>query len=210
MNLKKKCEVRMVTTMDNTIIKLNLSNELLLNHYTASACPNQHLYFLSNDIILEDDWCLWNNFPRKVTNLDGSIGFLSQEKTTFLFLEHNDKNVKKIIASTDKTMSLGEPSPQFIQKYAEEYNKRNVIKEVNIEFYFYVTNEDWSKNPVQLSGYYTPKIDKNNFITTTKIKDNWDKKELIDIIKSFADQFVANTDTAYKQAEIDNWIEDTI
>ena len=41
-------------------------------------------------------------------------------------------------------------------------------------------------------------------------KDRWNKEEHIASIKAFAKEFVANTETAYKQADIDKWISNNL
>lgn len=227
MNLKKKCLVMMVETNDNTIIKKNLSDKLLFKNFIATATQNQHLHIVSDDEIKEGDLVFCNLRVQIVDTLDienNTVNFVNPIYNGYI------SACKKIIATTDKSLthfaphmdcnglgcddclkhSLPEPSPQFIQKFIDEYNKGNIIKEVNVDFIFNTTNEDWSKTPVQLDGYYTPKIDKNNFITITKIKESWDRLEMIEKLKSFAHEFVANTDTAYKQAEIDKWIEENL
>lgn len=67
------------------------------------------------------------------------------------------------------------------------------------------TYEDWIKT-AEAQPEFKPKVDKNNYITITKLKNSWSREEHISNIKAFAKEFVANTDTAYKQADIDNWI----
>lgn len=204
MNLKKKASVVMLPTKDETTIllfndnTLKKSTSIVKNAYDilfAMSAKYQHIHILSDEKIEDGDWCI-------NTNLKISEPFIKDFK-----FDSNDVWYKKIIASTDKSLNLPEPSPTFINKFVDEYNKGNIIKLVNVEYKFITTNEDWSKQPVQLDGYDKIKTDKNNFITITKIKDSWNKQEIIDIIMNFADEFVANTDTAYKKREINEWIE---
>ncbi|MCK9417449.1 hypothetical protein M0Q97_12485 [Candidatus Dojkabacteria bacterium] len=89
----------------------NLTKMHISNHIKP-----YHLYFLSDDEIKEGD----NYF----TILDGVFrGYRICSKTDIL-----PKNAKKIISSTDKTLNLPQPSPEFIQKYVDDFNEKNKIK----------------------------------------------------------------------------------
>jgi hypothetical protein len=81
----------------------------------------------------------------------------------------------KIITTTDKSLGLPEPSPQFIQKYISEWNKGNIITEVMVEFE--------TKTLVKPYDVYNEtvtflKVDSNNCITITKVKDSYSKEEV--------------------------------
>ena len=54
---------------------------------------------------------------------------------------------KKIIATTNASLDLPQPSKQFIEKYIEEYNKGNVITDVLVE-YELISNEEYFGNTV--------------------------------------------------------------
>ena len=68
-------------------------------------------------------------------------------------LKFIDDNCKKIIATTDKTLSqtnrteIPQPSQQFIQKYIEEYNRGNIITDVLVE-YELISNEEYFLNTI--------------------------------------------------------------
>jgi len=49
------------------------------------------------------------------------------------------------------------------------------------------------------------KTDKSNTITITRCKENYSAEEVNKILDSFAERFVANTDTAYKKKDIFDW-----
>ena len=110
--------------------------------------PNpQHLYIISDDEIKLFD-CVYNNKENIVEQITS--------KTQLIFvLEENKENqtFKKIIATTDKTLSqtsrteIPQPSKQFIQKYIEEYNKGNLITDVLVE-YELVSNEEYFLNTI--------------------------------------------------------------
>ena len=100
---------------------------------------NQHLYFLSDEEIKEEDWC-WNQYKGDSEMCIGQVGKVW------------DKSMKKIIATTDNSLkietelsayyrngvggalSLPEPSPEFIKKYVERHNKGEQIMEVMVEY----------------------------------------------------------------------------
>lgn len=203
MNLKKKCKVVILPSENKSEIIGNrqyavtaITGELKLrrncsdawiNSFWKNKWINYNLYALSDEEIKEHEWCFHKASKSIIQYPNG--GFPT-------------KHAMKVIASTDPSLTKGwirdndpnrlnpnyvdittmnglpQPSPQFVEKYVEEYNKGNVITDVNVDFIFNTTNEDWSKTPVQLEGFYTPKVDKNNFITITKIKDSWTREEV--------------------------------
>ena len=101
---------------------------------------------------------------------------------------------KKVIATTDtslyihqkETISLSErvfylpqPSQQFIQKYIEEYNKGNIITDVLVEY-------EYLLNDMGVIPYWCLKINpKDNTITIRKVKENYTKEELAQILEKF-------------------------
>lgn len=192
----------------------------LNNLYNATAVKGvkshkdtkfQELYILSNDKIKEGDWTIFNNkkkrtqYPLQYSN---DIGL-----PKFLF--------KKIIATTDKSIRfatgeqwpeweyLPEPSQQFITKYIESYNKGKIITDVLVE----LLSEESYGCDLAYYGLSEPGIkinSKDNTITIKKLKDNCNREEHIINIKKFAKEFVANTNTAYKQKDIDDWISNNL
>ena len=66
------------------------------------------------------------------------------------------------------------------QKYIDEYNRGNKIEWVSVE---YEPIGNWRHGEF----VYTrdiPKVDKNNYITITKIKDSWNKEEVEKLCRS--------------------------
>lgn len=214
MNLKKeKCKVISIASRVKSILRLNLSNQILINNEEALACPYIHLYILSDEKINEGDWCMCDD---RMSIYEDPKYFVGKCKSIFNGWIHvidgqgeNPDWTKKIIASTDKNLNLPEPSPQFVEKYVEEYNKRNFIDNVDVLF-----QTDWNPETIMcMEGYgdnpdkhpYVPKpkVDKNNYITITKIKDSWSKDELTQIIHDYRE-------FAWKKGltlqECDKWI----
>ena len=219
MNLKKKCKVVSLISWEKSNLRLNLSNQILMNNNEATSCPYIHLYILSDENIKEGDWC--HHFPSDEIIKYPNGGFPT-------------KHAMKVIASTDSSLTKGwvrdndpqrlnpnyvdittmnglpQPSPQFVEKFVEEYNKGNVIKEVNVDFIFNTTNEDWSKTPVQLEGFYSPKVDKNNFITITKIKESWNKDEIKELFNKFRKDFPLHRGIQIMDNDLDSWINENL
>ena len=103
--------------------------------YNLSNIKTQHLYITSNEEIKESD-LFYNTFDDKIQKCtkhqlhDGKFAKLR------VYVEGGDYNesiCKKIIATTDTSLGLPQPSQQFIEKYIEEYNKGNIITEVLVE-----------------------------------------------------------------------------
>ena len=213
-SLKKKCQVVMLPTQKASSLYL-LNNELKLglNEKGNSAWKNQHLYIISDDGINEGDW-----FIHK-TDADCSIHRCIERPVKYNVISDNNINYflgfcKKIIATTDTSLKINkkvtnpaiqeyiqqgtvcsfyesilpQPSPQFIQKFIESYDKGNIIVDVMVEYeiikikagqYAFVETE-------QL------KVDSNNYITITKVKDNWNSLEIAGLIRTFENNYFSN------------------
>mgnify|MGYP003328080622 CR=1 FL=1 len=198
----KKCKVVMLPTNEKAELSYYGQIALLENgrlHKAVHKSPLyklQHLYILSNDEIKEGDWCIM---------LD-SLGnvFSNPQQYTDPKTQHLNKRLRKIIATTDESLKLNkplfaeknkepewlilpQPSQSFIEKYVEEYNKDNVIIDVMVE---YELNEELAIVQIQegidrVPTAYILKINpKNNTIIIKKVKDSWNKEEIIDLIQS--------------------------
>ena len=175
---------------------------------------NGHLYVLSNDEIKEGDWYF-----------DGTDFIHKKSKHNNTLVDGNNQ-AKKVIATTDtslyihqkETISLPErvfylpqPSQQFIQKYIEEYNKGNIITNVLVEYncgdshcsLFGCQKHLGCKN----ESIQTVKINpKDNTITIKKLKDSWNREEVSNLIKLFANNYqYASNDIGYNK-----WIEENL
>ena len=183
MNLKKKCKVVLLPTTDESSC---ISSEQMKGKifYKTPMFTQKlfHLYILSDDKIEEGD--------SYFTILDGlSIGYnlygVFRGYDTYNKTDTLPKNVKKIISSTDPSLNLPQPSPQFIQKYCDEYNKDNQIVEIMVE-YIKKYNQPVTKNYEKTGDLFIteePKVDKNNYITITKLKEHYTLKEISDAFK---------------------------
>ena len=135
------------TDRESNIIKAANTNFLTyVEHWSGKHKP-QYLYFLSDEEIKEGDW-VYHHASNKVFKYDGQGLCVI---------------VKKIIATTDSSLSLGcktsrckygsirtfnhpckkecqnlnyipQPSPEFIQAYIEAYNSGKPITKVLVEY----------------------------------------------------------------------------
>lgn len=168
----------------------NLTDEKLVKIdsacYNLSNIKSQHLYITSNQEIKKDDWYIFD------------VGYASGVKQADLDdIEniHLEIDPKKIIATTDTSLGLPQPSQSFIEKYIEEYNKGNQIIDVMVEAeeiinpawesYFEFT--DYCMKHGYDKQWYSKeklKIDSQNIVTIRKQKDSWTREELpIDDLK---------------------------
>lgn len=160
-------------------------NQMIHKYYT-----HQHLYFTSDEEIKEGDWH-WNHIDRMISNDIRAV----------------DQFCKKIISSTDKSLGLPQPSQSFIKAYIEAYNSGKPITKVMVEYtqkYSYRIDIPLDETEFDLV------VDEDNCITIKKVQNTFTREEHIANIKAFAKEFVANTDTAYKQADIDKWISENL
>lgn len=223
--VKRKCKVVMLPTNEVTKIELNHQNNELGyfmgfsdNYDKSKYIPNhersfkefQHLYIISDDEIKEGD--------RYIDDADTIRQSVTSDKEYW----ERRKDYKKIIATTDNSLKTGDwmhndaliplpqPSPEFIQKYIQEYNKGNEIEEVLIEY------EKTDFTPELVGGLWDGssynyklklKIDKNNNITITKYKDSWSREEVkILLFNSNSDFMLASLEN--KEFNIKDWIQE--
>jgi len=216
MNLKRKCQVILLPTDDKygSSIMLGvmpnvatLTKDVLNDtHDWMKFGKSQHLYILSDEKIEEGDWFY---YPKSYKN----INLCNLRDYKYLTDKCNNnwlaESCKKIIAATDKSLNLPEPSPEFIQKYIEAYNSGNPIIEVVVEYiyknkvtfgnciykeinrdgsYYELINGEVEKtlSIKELESYgitmYEPKVNKSNQISITKVKDSWSREEVSDLI----------------------------
>lgn len=143
---------------------------------------------------------------------------------------------KKIIATTDTSLFtlvdcpvrgsdsnvkyiLPQPSQQFIEKYIESYNKGEVINDVLVEYEWYHNKQACFKTMcyqqdmeardscMGMCEAQRVKINpKDNTITIKKLKDSWNREEVSNLIKLFANNYqYASNDIGYNK-----WIEENL
>ena len=207
----KRTQVIILPTENNTNIVKILKDNL---HYTTSKnIPGgiyQNLYIISDDEIKEGDY-RYSKIQNNVTlavKTDINTNYYKETKNYYF----------KVIAATDNSLtlshggdfgnnivkSLPKPSQQFIEKYIESYNKDKIITDVLVEM----------EIDEEIAGYehsYLKINPKENTITIKKLKDNWNKEEIIELLKDFKLEIESAIDSdddgnIFTNINVNDWI----
>jgi hypothetical protein len=198
----KRAKVIMLPT--NVLSNISLSNKtnnLVYNkdkHDTLSMFTNQHLYIISDDKPKIGDYYLVELYDNQIQ----SKGWYLKQCESIDDVWVNNKgieatrhinNCKKVIATTNtsltplfcKTDSKNIPqlSKQFIKKYIECYNKDEIITDVLVE---YEAKRIYNNPDIRKADFNYQDIlkvnPKDNTITIKKVKDSWNREEVVSII----------------------------
>lgn len=206
----------------------------IVNPKTNPTYDYYHLYFTSDEEIKAGDWYL--HFNKHVFQCEKTINHACEGKLVLstIELEAFDKDCKKIVATTDESLTQTEftlmgigknwkqkPLPQPPQAFIEKYCKVGDIDEVDIEYEGIETypNGIWKDAGtmelalISINDLDYPYRDKlkvdpvHNTITIHSIKDSWDRKELKAVLMAYSDsQYGTNKNSAY----IEQWIADNL
>ena len=180
----QECEAVMLATDKITgIIKFGNQLRTTSQGLSSMVYYSQHLYFLSNEEIKDDDWCY-----------DTLRGCIWQKSSK---INCNGEIYKKIIATTDTSLlkdyseqtlngvaCLPQPPKAFIQAFIKAYNESKPITKVLVEmekihvgwkpdYTFENEGVEGSKKMYQ----YFLKVNSSNEITIKKIKDSYTREE---------------------------------
>ena len=212
----KRAQIIMLPTDTKSLLHINYS-KLQLNKFEQLDTNNQYLYIISDDKIKEGDWYI----ELDINSLPLSIKKAEYNKTNEFSLKPYSDYCKKIIATTDTSLKieidgnrgdllpdvsfdidLPQPSQQFITKYIESYNKGEIITDILVEY-----NEFLRWDNSTSARYVELEINpKDNTITIKKVKDSWNREELINIIKKvYYDAEVSNCGDT-----VDKWIKENL
>lgn len=224
----KRTKVVVLPTESNCFSPLKLRNEtkhktLNYNEYGCKLDKYQHIYFLSEELVKENDIGFIN------IGVNGTIGKISYDKenSTWDLTTRNNihypfssrQYIKRVIASTDK-LGLPKPSKEFIDVFIYEYNKGTVIESVMVEYAHICTKPDCDciqkecdrlgveevKNyPCLMQSVL--KTDKDNNITIRLIKDLWNREELMSVLYLLEEN---NKITIHFPGDVKKWIEDNL
>jgi len=219
----KKAQVIMLPTEKGTSSIAKSINHNILSLYNKNDDKynqwiNQNLYITSDDEIKEGDWFIDNNQIFKCNDI--KLGYWNvgesnkSDAISSEFRKHEIDNCKKIIATTDTNISSKEitpfgrqfikPSQQFIEKYIESYNAGQVINDVLVEYEDKfigkcIPDENgchcYDKNIVKINP-------KDNTITIKKLKDSWNREEVIILLNKLNNTLNIGSDLTLEQ-----WIE---
>lgn len=206
---KKRKVVMLPTNEKANLVLKNATNQLMIlptGHIGTNRSlltQPQNLYFLLDEEIKDGDWFVMNGCivrQCESTNKEPHTIHTVVDSTGGI---HHVSVCEKIIATTDTSLTekiemlgtgstyifnLPQPSQSFIEKFVEEYNKGNIITEVMVEY-----NESITEIPRPYKSYSeiehldgTLKINpKDNTITIRKMKDSWNREEVIALLHHF-------------------------
>ena len=200
--VKRKCKVAMLPPTNlnqKPTLLYNPSTKTLetpkhehdypATEYIKAGYEVYELYFYNDDKIKVTDWTL----DEKITYKHGCITSIDNQIELERYAENSKFNVKKIIASTDNliiveelappceendyfgeylTIHTPKPTKSFVEKFIKQFNKRDKITEVMVDFY------DICETYAKLNGQKLKLSDKDNTITIHKVKESWDKGEV--------------------------------
>lgn len=214
MSKMKKCQVVMLPTNEkvNGCIAIDESHnkiELVWDNCEHEDYKYFHIYVLSDDEIKEGDWCILlddygtvmskpqqyndpskqvlNNGLRKIIATTDISLLYSQERTERGKFE-NLSFEKGIHSANFKPTGISQPSLSFIQKYVEEYNKGNIIKDVLVEYEIKHQKLATGELIIGSSADYNLQLkvnSKDNTITIKKVKDSWSREEISEIVLEY-------------------------
>ena len=225
--MKVKRNVVMLSTNKKSNLFINNVNGRLLYdnnstlHEVLSSGKYQHLYITSDEDIKEGD-----QFLVSETELQKCLSVSTEGKIFSTELDLNDplgedyyyyikEETKKIIATTDTTLTFNDGvytrylptiSEGFIKKFIESYNTNDPITEVMVEYE--------GKSGIILSygrGIIPPdihlKVDENNSIIITSIKDTWTREEVIEFTEKLRYYINEGNHSIF---EVNQWIEQNL
>jgi hypothetical protein len=207
--MKNPCNVVLLPTQNPSRIIRNISDNKLSygkeigQKFIRFGEEAAHIYILSGDKIKDKDWCMLAT--KEIFQCDDSIIELSAK-----FLNAN-KHASKIIISTDTSLGLPQPLPEFIQKFIDSYNKGEVLTQVLVDYECPQCKEwgwvnDCREDCNQL--FIRPKVDANNCISISLIKDSFSKEEFV-TFTYWLRTTEFNIEGYSPEDCLDKWIEET-
>lgn len=208
METYNKCKVVMLPTknINNSSIILGvvpnwaqLTSEVLNDQEWQNFGKPQHLYILSEEEIKEGDWCLGKDS-------DGKNYLIQMNNTTSPKFHYE---IHKIIASTDLNLRIPQIHQSFISLCIEEYNKENIIEEVEVEYedkgypHYYTSaggigSARWIKD-LRL------KINPDNTISIKPLKNSWNREEIVNLFEKFN-----NEKCIFPQKILNDWLKQNL
>lgn len=188
----KKCSLVILPTNERidvgSIVTRPSDNRMaivnVLTKDDPQPCVHQYLYILSDEEIKEGDWYITSDNKllqcRKV---------LMKLIYTYGDYGRNPNGCRKVICTTDKSLvmkfdiiggfetglCLPQPPQSFIEYFVHEYNKGNVVSEVEVEY----EQIHWKGTKLSYEDKFNLKINpKDNTITINKLKDMYSREEL--------------------------------
>lgn len=224
MIIHKRCKIIILPTNERSeeLDQLFYDNgNLFLSHmrWTEKELTNpdrrkyQHLYILSDDEIKENDWCINRNLDTIyqikaiVGNLENWIKIIATTDSSFKLYE--SETLAKASGFSLNTNDILLPSiPQsFIDKYVSEFNKGNKIEEVMVEYLLEEYEHD-GKRYHHTDGRMCSKVNSDNTINISSIKDSWTREEVIKLCMKLSNDYKLYN--AANSTQFYDWIENNL
>lgn len=204
--MKKKHKIVMLPSnkADHSLILRNgrvehyrgyLTQDYLTNVLNGSS---YNLYVLSDDTFTKGDWCVREYYPsnggftREVqqfkNNVDytGSLAFKKIIATTDKLLLSKTIVDKDEIGNIYNHLYLPRLSQDFIKSYISSFNAGSPITEVEVEMEIVYTDTIVGTGDGEYQERYkTIKINPDNTISISPVKDTFTREEVIDVILKF-------------------------
>lgn len=217
---------------ENTILKFGYSfgekHSQLCYEDCAIRTPHKYMYLYivadeEQDKISKGDWCMLGG--RTIKKCDGFT--FGQDGITVNGYSFTDgtkdtrSNCKKIISSNDKSLLLPGLSDDFIERYIDDFNGKNIINEVQVEYQ--VDFKPETKMLMEANGdipndiVYNPQILMNksdNSINIKKYQLTWNKDQVEELCRLAFDAGYdlnsAERSTHIPIVRKDDWIKENI
>jgi hypothetical protein len=161
----KKCRTVLLSAENESPIQLGVNFHHNLPGQFRGAYV--HLYILSEDLIEISDHVLATIDKKQHT-------FKCNSKISQANCQANSRLFKKIVASTDSSLNLPSPSPEFLQIYCQDEPTEVLV--------------DYKLGSYKRGLIWLPQINKDNQISIEKAKQTYTEEEVeILLIKAFRD-----------------------
>lgn len=222
----KRAKVIILPTNNTSSLWSHKGRNLYYNQNNPNDIDDEiryNIYIISDDKIKDGDWFMMNT--KEIGRCDNNVIELSEK-----FLRNNNVNCKKIITTTDISLSpqawigsigylaLPQPSQQFITKYIKEYNKGNIIEDILVEYERGVDqyNVNWkTETESHYNTTFRLKVNpKDNTINIQLSKDSWNREEVIELLnQTYNLGYYSNKSEIQnldEMLELENWIEENL
>lgn len=211
--MKKICRIHMLSTEKATRLFLNKNSNNLHYYFKEQqgdgdyySIVNKHLYVVSDDVVKVGDWCLWKS---EIIKAGKSLVHGAQK---VIATTNTDLKIYKGIEDISY-LPMFENLPlipdSFIESFVKQYNNKNLIKDIYVEYTAVPTEYDNPlTNPMGLhivDSIYEVKIDADNQIEINLLKDSWNIEEVKQLCHDVVDFYCDYKHVPWKQ-----WFEDKL
>lgn len=156
-----------------------------------------HLYITSDDEIKGGDWFITTYNKGKLYKADRITSLPGDKYGNEVWFGNSPTSTqqyfcRKVIATTDKSLTIPSPSKTFIEKYCE----LSGIDEIDVEYYLPLGENP--NIPSFMQEKLSLKISSNNTITIHPIKDSWSRDEVMKLM-------VLAYDTGYQDRKSESY-----